>query len=55
MNNNNENIYIGAMGAIISNIGSISGLDIIQSVLIAFAGGFMSVLGKDLYKKLKEK
>jgi len=55
MNNNNENIYIGTLGAIISNIGSISGLDIIQSVLIAFAGGFMSVLGKDLYKKLKEK
>lgn len=55
MNNNNENILIGTLGAIISNIGTISGLDIIQSVLIAFAGGFMSVLGKDFYKKLKEK
>lgn len=55
MNNNNENILIGTLGAIVSNIGTITGLDIIQSVLIAFAGGFMSVLGKDLYKKLKEK
>lgn len=55
MNNNNENIFIGTFGAIVSNIASISGLDIIQSLIIAFAGGFLSVLGKDLYKKLKEK
>lgn len=55
MNNNNENILIGSIGAIASNIASINGLDIIQSLLLAFAGGFISVLGKDLYKKLKEK
>jgi|688.fasta_scaffold285069_5 hypothetical protein len=55
MNNNNENIFVGTLGAIISNIASINGLDIVQSILISFAGGFISVLGKDLYKKLKEK
>lgn len=55
MNNNNENILFGTMGAIVSNVASISGMDIIQSILISFAGGFISVLGKDLYKKLKEK
>lgn len=55
MNNHNENIIVGTIGAIVTNIATITGLDIIQSVLIAFAGGFFSVLGKDLYKKLKEK
>jgi hypothetical protein len=55
MQQNSENVIVGSIGALITNIASISGLDIIQSILIAFAGGFFSVLGKDLYKKLKEK
>ena len=55
MQQNNENILVGSIGALITNIASINGLDVIQSILIAFAGGFFSVLGKDLYKKLKNK
>lgn len=55
MNNNNENIFIGTFGAIVSNIANINGLDFVQSLLLAFAGGFFSVLGKELYKKIKEK
>ena len=55
MHNNNENLLVGSIGAIVTNIASINGLDIIQSLLMAFVGGFVSVLGKDFYKKLKEK
>ena len=52
--NHKENIIIGGLGAVVSNIASINGMDIIQSLLIAFLGGFFSVVGKDFYKKIKE-
>ena len=55
MQQNNENILVYSCGAIITNIANISGLDIVQSILIAFAGGFFSVLGKEFYKKIKNK
>jgi hypothetical protein len=55
MQSNNENFLVASIGAIATNIASINGLDIIQSLLLAFAGGFFSLLGKEFYKKIKQK
>jgi len=52
--NHKENLFVGGLGAFLSNIATYNGMDIIQSLLIAFVGGFFSVLGKDFYKKIKE-
>lgn len=53
-NNNDDNIFAASIGAIISNVASINGLDIVQSLLLALVGGGVSMLGKDLYNKFKK-
>jgi hypothetical protein len=52
---NKENIIFGTLGGFVGTITTISGLDIIQSLLTAFLCGVAGMVGKDFYKKLKEK
>ena len=52
---NKENIIFGTLGGFVGTITTINGLDIVQSLLTAFLCGVASMVGKDLYKKLKEK
>ena len=52
---NKENIIFGTLGGFVGTITTISGLDIVQSLLTAFLCGVAGMVGKDFYKKLKEK
>jgi len=55
MNNNNENIIFATIGSVVGTITTMTGADIIQSLLTAFLCGVAGMFGKDLYKKFKDK
>jgi len=52
---NRENIVFGTLGGLVGTITTMTGADIIQSLLTAFLCGVAGMFGKDLYKKFKDK
>jgi hypothetical protein len=52
---NNENFIIGGIGATISSIATISGLDALENLALCFIGGIVSVIGKLIAQKYFKK
>jgi len=48
---NNDNFIVGGIGATISSIATISGLDAIENLSLCFIGGIVSVIGKLIAQK----
>lgn len=52
---NNDNFIVGGIGATISSIATISGLDAFENLALCFIGGIVSVFGKLIAQKYLKK